>query len=546
MAWQALYRKWRSRDFDELVGQEHVVTTLRNALRTGRVAHAYLFCGPRGTGKTTVARILAKAVNCLAPLEERPCNRCAICQSINEGRAMDLIEIDAASNRGIDEIRDLREKVHYAPTEMRTKFYVVDESHMLTNEAFNALLKTLEEPPAHVIFVLATTEPHKIPPTVLSRCQRFDFRRISLPQIVGHLQKICQAEGFTAEPAALEFIGRAATGSLRDAISLLDQLTQASETVTLEQTRRILGAVGSEAVGQLVDHWLAGATAEGLRLLGQVCDAGADLRQFNRQVVEHLRGLLLLKAAGDGAELLNVTADMVEIMQAQAARTTIPALVRAIRLFNQADQDLRASSRGEPLLPLELAFVEATLPSPPTTAPPLSETVISTPASPAPVRSPRPPTAPATPAPARSSRPTTAPASPAPAQPAGPSPLAPSDPLTVEQVQARWNQIVNLARGKSPRVQALLRSGQVRAVDNNTIVIALQYSFHKDQLDTPQNKRVVEEVLSQELGRACQAQFVLATENPPGDQVGDDPFLQAVMGMGGRVKKTNHLTGGTH
>lgn len=541
MTWQALYRKWRSRDFDELVGQEHVATTLRNALRTDRVAHAYLFCGPRGTGKTSVARILAKAVNCLAPEEQRPCNECTICQSVNEGRALDLVEIDAASNRGIDEIRDLRERVHYTPTEMRTKFYIIDEAHMLTTEAFNALLKTLEEPPPHVVFVLATTEPHKIPATVLSRCQRFDFRRIPLRQIVAHLETICQAEGFDAEPAALEFVARAATGSMRDAISLLDQLAQAGETVTLEQARHVLGSAGSEAVSELVDHWLAGATADGLRLLSRVSDEGADLRQFNRQVLEYLRGLLLLKAAGDG-DLVNVTADVRAAMQAQAESAEIPALVRAIRLFNEADRDLRASTRGEPLLPLELAFVEAILPAPATSPAPVPAAEPTTRAPSTPARRSRPATLPAR------SKATTAPPEdqqPAEKAPAEPTPLystAPGD-LAVDRVQAQWNQIIGAMRDKSLKVQALLRSGEPQSVDGDTVVIAFPTSFFTDQLSTPQNKHAVEQVLSQELGQACQARFVLAAEEPAHrpqtnpNGLSEDPLIRAVVNMGGRVKK---------
>ena len=221
MAGQALYRKWRSQTFEEVIGQEHVALTLRNALRDGRLSHAYLFTGPRGTGKTSTARILAKAINCLAEdPAARPCNHCRICVGITEGRQLDLIEIDAASNRGIDEIRDLREKIGFRPNEARYKVYIIDEVHMLTKEAFNALLKTLEEPPPHAIFVLATTEPDRVPETVRSRCQRFDFRRVPTAQIAGHLKEILDAEGARAAPEALQAIARRSTGSMRDAISL--------------------------------------------------------------------------------------------------------------------------------------------------------------------------------------------------------------------------------------------------------------------------------------------------------------------------------------
>ncbi len=262
MAAQALYLKYRPQTFDEVVGQEPITRTLRNALRQGKIRHAYLFTGPRGTGKTTTARLLAKAVNCQAPEGKRPCNACPICVAINEGRLLDLIEIDAASNRGIDEIRDIREKVGFRPNEGRFKVYVLDEAHMLTEPAFNALLKTLEEPPPHVIFTLVTTDPHKIPATITSRCQRFDFKRIPLQTIVDRLGYIAEQEEIAVEPEALELIAYQGTGALRDAISLLDQLTSYGDQITLDQVQMVLGTVAGEAASQLVTDLADGTWPE--------------------------------------------------------------------------------------------------------------------------------------------------------------------------------------------------------------------------------------------------------------------------------------------
>ncbi len=350
MAAQALYLKYRPQTFDEVVGQEPITRTLRNALRQGKLRHAYLLTGPRGTGKTTTARLLAKAVNCHASEEERPCNVCPICVAITEGRLLDLIEIDAASNRGIDEIRDIREKVGFLPNEGRFKVYVLDEAHMLTEPAFNALLKTLEEPPPHVIFALVTTDPHKIPATISSRCQRFDFRRVPLQAIMDRLAFIAEQEGVTVEPAALELIARQGTGAMRDAISLLDQLTSYGDEITLDQVQMVLGTVAGEAAGKLAACLADGDVAGGLDLINRTVGDGADPRQFGREVVEYLRGLLLIQE-GAGTRLLNATAEQAAEMEALAQRMSAGRLLRAIRLFNEAATDLRRGLQAIPQLP---------------------------------------------------------------------------------------------------------------------------------------------------------------------------------------------------
>ena len=360
MASQALYRKWRSQTFAEVIGQQHVTQTLINALALGRVAHAYLFSGPRGTGKTSTARLLAKAVNCQAEDEAaRPCNQCHICMAINEGRLLDLIEIDAASNTGVDDIRDLREKVGFRPGEATIKFYIIDEVHMLSNSAFNALLKTLEEPPAHVIFVLATTEPEKIPATITSRCQRFEFKRIKLEDIAQWLAYIAEQEEVEAEPAALDFIARQGGGSMRDAISLLDQLlAYGSGQITLEMVQSILGTVASESVIALVDAIIDQDTATGLDVVNQVISDGGDPRQLAREMVEYLRAVMLIKL-GDGATLLNLPEETMAVARTQADRAEAAMIVHATALFNKAMVDIKSGLLTIPQLPLELAFVEA-------------------------------------------------------------------------------------------------------------------------------------------------------------------------------------------
>ena len=322
-----------------------------------RVAHAYLFAGPRGTGKTTSARLLAKAVNCLAEERvERPCNECNHCHAVNEGRFLDLIEIDAASNTSVDDVRDLRDKINFSPNLGQYKIYIIDEVHMLSNAAFNALLKTLEEPPPHAIFVLATTEVHKIPATVLSRCQRHEFRRIPVPDIVSVLDEMAKNENVQVDPEALTLIARQATGALRDAISLLDQLASTSDEINLELAQTVLGTATSQAVIEIIDAILEHDAAKGLDEIHKNLDTGSDPRQFARQIVEYLRSLLMVRMGN--AQQIDATQEIRQRMAQQAQGFESPhELLRVIRAFNHAASEARLS--WQPALPLELAMIKS-------------------------------------------------------------------------------------------------------------------------------------------------------------------------------------------
>lgn len=297
MGYTALYRKFRPQNFEDVKGQEHIVTTLKNQIKADRIGHAYLFCGTRGTGKTTIAKILAKAVNCEHPVDGSPCNECATCRAINEGTSMNVIEIDAASNNGVDNIREIREEVAYRPTQGNYKVYIIDEVHMLSTGAFNALLKTLEEPPSYVMFILATTEAHKIPITILSRCQRYDFRRITADTISARLMELMDKEGNDVEEKAIRYIAKAADGSMRDALSLLDQCIAfyLGETLTYEKVLENLGAVDTEVFSGLLRKILAQDTAGAIKILEDIIIQGREMGQFVTDFIWYLRNLLLIE-----------------------------------------------------------------------------------------------------------------------------------------------------------------------------------------------------------------------------------------------------------
>ncbi|MCI6233112.1 MAG: DNA polymerase III subunit gamma/tau [Selenomonas sp.] len=355
MAYIALYRKWRPHTFRDLVGQDHISRTLSQAITSGRIGHAYLFSGPRGTGKTSTAKILAMALNCKEGPTPDPCGKCESCQRIMDGSSMDVFEIDAASNRGIDEIRGLRETVKFAPAEGRYKVYIIDEVHMLTAEAFNALLKTLEEPPAHVVFILATTEAHKVPPTIQSRCQRFDFRRITASEIQGRLRYICDEMKTEADDKALELIALQADGGLRDALSILDQCISLSDgRVTEAQVQEMLGLVGHSWIYRMTEALAAGKAQDVLNLVAELLRDGKDLRQIVAELELHLRSLMIYQAAGT-VEGLDLYAEPEDVLKKQSAFWKDETIMQMLARLHETTQELRWSP--QPRITVEIALL---------------------------------------------------------------------------------------------------------------------------------------------------------------------------------------------
>ena len=363
MSYTALYRKWRPTSFEEVRGQDHIVKTLKNQINSGRIGHAYLFCGTRGTGKTSIAKIFARAVNCEHPVDGSPCGECSMCRQIAEGASLNVVEIDAASNNGVENIRDIREQVQYPPTDGRYRVYIIDEVHMLSIGGFNALLKTLEEPSSYVIFILATTEVHKIPITILSRCQRYDFKRISIDTIAGRLAELTQAEQIDVDDRALRYVARAADGSMRDALSLLDQCVafHFGEKLTYDNVLEVLGAVDNRVFSKLFQAVLASDTKACIREIEEMIIQGRDLSQLVNDFVWYMRNLLIAKTTDEPGDMLDMSEENLAVLKEEAAGVDAETLMRYIRIFSELSGQLRYASQKRILV--EIAFIKLTTPS---------------------------------------------------------------------------------------------------------------------------------------------------------------------------------------
>jgi len=542
---QVFYRKWRPSSFSQLVGQDHVSTTLRQSIKQGRVSHSYLFCGPRGSGKTTTARIIAKAVNCLDIQDGNPCDACTNCRSVNGGQFMDIIELDAASNRGIDEIRDIRDKVNFAPAQGLRKVYIIDEAHMLTDAASNAFLKTLEEPPAHVIFVLCTTEAHRILPTIISRCQRFDFRRISSDLIYGRLADITEAEGVTVEPDAIRLVARHASGSLRDAENLLEQLVVSSTGgVTLKQVEELLGLNNGESALELVKYLLMGNTSASLSAVNRAAWGGTDLRQLHKQVIELLRATMHLQWGSEDA--IDISEDVTAQLKELIGSLPPWRIVRSLKIWGDVNMRYDAPST----LPLELAVVEICE----DTAPPAAQPApAARAAAPAPAQQNRAPRG-ATPPP-QTRGPNSDAGRPAPARPPARVPeqspsqrRAAPDPEPISELGTRWLAAVKVLgrlKGKKYNLGALLRDCKANSVslEDNTLVLAFSNKANlvrmQEEMDDPGSRRQVSEAVTNSFGATYELRLALASGGGATANTAktaqQSSLVRTALGMGARV-----------
>ena len=539
---ESIYRKYRPKNFSKIIGQEHIVRTLTNAIKNDRIGHAYLFTGPRGTGKTSIARILAKTVNCEKSKEAISCEKCPACKVINEGRSLDIIEIDAASNTGVDNIRELRETVALPPTSLKYKAYIIDEVHMLSTGAFNALLKTLEEPPRHVIFILATTEIHKVPETIISRCQRFDFSRLPIQNIIEKLSLIAKEEKIKIEKEALEMIALSAEGGMRDAESLLSQIISLEDkNITVSEVKEITGATDRKFVEELARLIIEKNSASAISKINSLLEEGYDLQVFNKSFINYLRQLMLLKISPELRSHFSfeMTQEQVSRMLEQSKKIELSRIISSINLFLEAHNKILSFML--PQLPLEIAIIKATQTFPETinneqetqnredipqvkqasikSTPPSEENASICQSSNEAIRK------------------------------AGEEKRAETSPkniadLEIGKVRESWNKLLSDVRPLNHSINALLLNCQILGVKGNMVTIGTPFSFYQERLDDPINKLTIETVFSKILGSEIHVRAVidksisikkeeLSAEEPAGQQ--DSLLNSALEIMGGRL-----------
>ena len=538
---RALYLRWRPRRFEDVVGQEHVTRTLRNAVKLGRPSHAYLFTGPRGTGKTSVARILYRAVNCEHAEQGDPCNTCPLCLAALGGRALDLIEIDAASTGGIADIRDLREKVGYRPNEGRYRVYIIDEAHEMSSAAWDALLKTLEEPPPHALFVLATTEAHKVPPTIVSRCQRFDFRRIPFQQTKDQLARVAQAEGMQIEPAVFERLALVARGGLRDALSLLDQLSAfAVGEIDMTVARAALSLPSIEAVRGVVDGMTRRDPGAVMAFIADAAEGGADLRLFAEELVVHLRALLLLRSGADARLSNELPEDEVAWLRERAAAWSAGTLMRLVQTLSEALARTRDAAQFQVQTEVALLTacdVETLLPAALEARPP-SEVVSSGRDSTVPVIA-------DIAAPAAAVAEVPAPAAavaevPAPAAAVAEVP-APAPPVVGDQaLKARWPDVIEQVKRRNGLVGSILGSAEPLSLDDSSVlVVAFSTDFNRKTAEKATNRQLIETAFERVYGSAYRLRAT-APAGSDGPGLLEDPVINyAARTFGGQPRRVD-------
>ncbi|MDD4051437.1 MAG: DNA polymerase III subunit gamma/tau [candidate division Zixibacteria bacterium] len=506
MAYQVLALKYRPLRFEDVIAQEHVTKTLARAVATGRVAHGYLFAGPRGTGKTTTARILAKALNCIEGPTPTPCNKCSNCKEITNGSSLDVLEIDAASNTGVDDVRTLRENIRYLPTSGKKRVFIIDEVHRLSGSAFDALLKTLEEPPEHAVFIFATTDPHKVPQTILSRTQRYDFRRVKTADLAAHMEKLAKLENIDVESEALFLIARKGEGSVRDSLSLFDQMIALVDgKITRQVTAETLGIVDRQIFTKLLDIIAAAKTEPVFELVQALFDSGADITEFVNDFIDYLRNLLVQKSAADPDVLLDVSASEKEALVKQAAYFTEADILRMMQILSELLADLKKGYDERTFL--EICLVRLVRMESSVTLQEVIERLnrLSTAASSGAQAPAGPTTLFDTPKPA-ASRPAS-PRNPGPPPPVPPEEVPVADdsgvaqeagrPLNLPRVQMDWPRFLDVLKRRKPMPASMLTMGKVRSVVDNTITITFgsNYSTNKQIVEKPENRAIIEETL---------------------------------------------------